>query len=235
MFKYDVSDAFIERSIDTLGVKQPKRWSIAFDLTDDSLNAAVRRRLRQAYEVYHAVPEFPLLPEPVDDVEAFLTQLEPWIVERADAVAPGGGANDPAEFDRRKEEWIAAHGSPRLRLGHERGYKVNKLYAQERARAEFPGAWVDTSGTAEFNERTDPSSDALELETEVDKRIERLKLPLSSVIVWLTEPPRDLADALDERVEPFEPQEALAIFEYLGRYDVYLPVDPEDRAPVEVD
>lgn len=145
------------------------------------------------------------------------------------------------QFESDMEVWIEEYGSGRLRLARERGYKVTSSYAKERAARELPEAWIDTADRATWRERVDPTFDALKDETLVEKWMEQRGLPYSVQIVWLVEPPSSMAEILDRGTddEPFgvefEQQEALLIAGYLDRYNAFLPIDRDERAPIPDD
>jgi hypothetical protein len=230
-FEYDVSEEFINAMIDRTGLEPPERWQLKIDLHEDVDDPDVRRRLRQVYEVYRNVPGYPVLPGPAQSVRDFLVFVEPW-ADRESGEADRRAAREAAEaFEGEMERWIRVHGSPTLSLGFLRGYKVNRSYAQERARLEFPGAWVDTASDVRALERTDPTAEALELESAIQAHIAEVDPGLECRIVWMTKPTREMADYLELDERYFEEQEAIAILNYLKRYRLYLPVDVEDRHP----
>ena len=136
-----------------------------------------------------------------------------------------GRGLDPDRFEKEMKDWIKDFGSVRLRRAAERGYKVNATYARERAALEFPDFWVHTRPEEIWSERTDPSEDALELEQAVLARPVSRADDLSARIVWLTGPPADLDENLEEAGEIFEPCEAILLRPYLGRYSLLRPLE----------
>jgi hypothetical protein len=126
-------------------------------------------------------------------------------------------------------DWVAKHGSRRLKLAIEGGYRTYTSYALERSQQELPGFWVDTAEDCEWGERVDPTEEALVLEDETRQRLQEIDPQLRARIVWLTETPRALDAKMEEHDFEFESQEAILIEEYLGRYLLVMPLDPELR------
>lgn len=121
-----------------------------------------------------------------------------------------------AAFHSAMEQWVAEHGSRRLKLAIGRGYRIAGAYARERAATEFPGFMVDVTDDAAWSNRANPSEEALDKESEALARVKALGIDLQVKIVWLTEPPKDFwADH-----SGFQPAEAIAVRRYLGRYDL---------------
>jgi hypothetical protein len=229
-FEYDVADSYVETRIDHEGIKHPKRWAIVINLAEDVSDPETRRRIRAAHELYMAVDGYPELERPTDSAAEFLTAIRPWMGRKRNEIAGADPEVLAAEFEGGMRDWIAQSGSPRLRLAHDRGYKVNRLYALERAAVEFPGFYVDTSEAAEWRERTDPTAEALDAEGKVVDHLARYgDSRLTCRIVWLTTPPRDLRDRLKGLPRPFRSQEALLVRRFLGRYDLLMPVDPAQQ------
>lgn len=230
-FRIVVSSEFVEEQIDADGVRPPADWDISFDLGE--IPPPLRRRLRLAHQRYIAVEPYPEFPSPIGDPEQFLEALEPWLdeveaeeakEERAQQEMERAAAAAQQRFKEDMESWAAENGSTRLRAALERGYRANTTYAVERGANEFPGFWVDTAGDCEWGERTDPSEEALRLEAEIEAHMTDRGLELPHRIVWLEESPRALDRVLEEEDESFEPEEAILVPDYLGRYSLVLPV-----------
>jgi hypothetical protein len=236
-FEVDVSDAYIEGYIETLGVEPPRRWSIEFDLQD--VSPPLRSALRDVHARYVSVDPYPQFPAPTDDPEEFLNLITPWLddVEQEEAAQEEERQAEERQAEERQKvflsamaDWARDQGSPRLRAAIDRGYKANTTYALERAAQEVPGFWVDTAGDAEWGERSDPSEEALDLEESVQHLLAAEGIREQAKIVWLTAPPRLLSRWLeDDQGEYFEPQEAILVTDYLDRYPIVLPVDPDLR------
>jgi len=88
------------------------------------------------------------------------------------------------ENARRADEaaaWIAEHGSERLKLAHQGGYKCTRLYLQERVALELGADWgVDTADRADWEEKVNPSLEALQMVRDLPEGYE-------GEVVWLTE------------------------------------------------
>lgn len=238
-FTYNVEEAWIEQTIDEEGHRPASKWEVTFDLSEVP-SPDLRRRIRLAHEYYSESPDFPTLPAPTEDPGEFAEGIEAWqgAVEQAAAEsAEESRAESEAEatanaaFEAERSVWVAEHGSQRLKLAVERGYKANRTYALERAAIEFPEFWVDTAEDLEWNERVDPSETALDLEIQTREVIEKLDLDsgTDARIVWLIEAPRAVDRALEEADEEFEPQEVIVVTQYLHRYALAMPVDPDHR------
>jgi hypothetical protein len=239
-FEFDVSDEYIERTIDEHGMRPSRRWAVTFDLAD--VPAAFRGRLRKAHALYMDVEPYPAISAPTEDPEEFLTAIEPWIKQASAEQKEEEARTEErdkekaianARFRMEMKEWVRVHGSPRLRAAVERNYKANTTYAMERAAAEMPGFWVDTAGDSEWGERSDPSEEALMLESKVQDRMAEHEVELDTRIVWLTETPRVMDRWLEEEDGAFEVQEAIVVSRYLGRYVLVMPIDSDLRRPQE--
>ncbi len=237
VFEVDVSDAYIEDYIETLGVEPPRRWSIEFDLQE--VPPALRSALRKAHARYLSVDPYPSILAPTDDPEEFLDLITPWlevveqeeVAEERERQALEQQAEEQQKiFLSAMADWAHDQGSPRLKAAIERGYKANTTYALERAAREVPGFWVDTAGDAEWGDRSDPSEEALDLEKAVQHLLAAQGIKKQAKIVWLVTPPRLLTRWLeDEQGEYFESQEAILVADYLDRYTIVLPIDPDLR------
>ncbi len=82
--------------------------------------------------------------------------------------------------------WIEEHGSERLKLGLQRGYKISGAYVRERAEAEFPGFTVDINAKAWWRERVSPTLEALQVETLALGYQQKISSTYKIRIVWLT-------------------------------------------------
>ncbi len=251
-FTYTVSDPWIEDRMDIDGVAMPKQWSIAFGL-GELPNPGERQRARKLWNLYQQFGGTAELDAPTDDPIEFLNSLDEWIAVEKERIEYEDHQRQQAEVERERfvqdfeeemKRWIQAHGSERMKAAQARGYKVTGSYARARACKEIPGAWVDTSGRAEYRERVDPSKEALELESAFETFMEVHDCSFRTRIVWLVEPPTDLAEAYEEidvdevlagEVDEweFQQQEALLISGYLGRYEAFLMIDQDLRAPIE--
>jgi hypothetical protein len=244
-YRYAVSDEWIDRRIDETGVEPPKTWRIEFQLKE-LRDADARRRARRLRDMWLSVPEDMVLAEPTDDPEEFLDLLEAWIAEKSANIASASTVQSKefrrrsklAAFDVEMDRWIDENGSDRLKIARSRNYKITSSYAKERAREELPECWVDTADRARSRERVDPSMRALRVETKFRDWIESKELDLDTRIVWLIKPPPSMAEFFEyededlfDSEEGFQQQEALLIPDYLGKYNAFLPVDVEQRAP----
>ncbi|HEX9966600.1 MAG TPA: hypothetical protein VGB06_01510 [Solirubrobacterales bacterium] len=244
-FTYNIDQAWINKMIDDEGVRPSSKWKVEFDLSEVA-SADLRRRLRLAWEHYGDSEDYPVLPSPTEDPVEFAEQYERWRtsteLEKAAEEKEAKKTTEiqkaeSAAFAEEMSSWVAEHGSKRLKVAVERNYKSNRTYARERAAAEFPEFWVDTAEHLEWEERVDPSEEALDLEVRVRESIKSLGLDskTDTRIVWLTEAPGAVDEILEEAGEVFEPQEAIVVSPYLHRYALAMPVDENHRVRVEAD
>lgn len=240
VFELTVSEEFVKDFIDKEGVEPARKWRLQFDLAEVG-TPDLRHRLRRAWERYLEVEPYPEFPRPESDPEKFLELIEPWlaVVEaeevKAEKAADEEGIEEQArmdEFVRGLKLWVPVHGSKRLQMAAERGYRANTSYALERVGKEMPGFWLDSAEDCEWGERADPSEEALNLEQEVQAHLGEVDPELEVRIVWLTETPRSLDRMMEENDLEFSPQEALIVSGYLGRYLIVMPVNAELRRPV---
>lgn len=240
-FQFTVSDEWIEEQLQETGVMMPQEWAVDFDLPD--LEPEVRASIIKAHRLYLQVPGFPELHAPVDDPSQFLGVIVDWLEaaarqtsyeESQSAALHAAETSRAAAFDEERDRWIGEVGSTRLRTAAERGYKVNRTYAIERAESEFPRFWVDTGNESDVRERTDPSEEALQLEDAVKAWIslDSKRGVLEPRIGWMVEAPRDLEAFAEENDWLIDQQEVIAIRGYLGRYSLILPVDQDLARPV---
>jgi hypothetical protein len=230
-------------SIDHAGLRPSEGWDIEFIL-DEVESPELRHRLRVANERYEEIKPYPMFPHPTDDPEEFLGLIEPWLdeVEAREAAETKASEEEKLREDEvlrrfRLEQrgWISEHGSERLRAALAGGYKVNTSYTLERAESELPGFWVDTAEDSEWEERADPSFEALAIESAARERLAAIDPDLEVRIVWLTETPRSLDQKLEQQGWEFEPQEAILVRPYLGRYVLVMPLDRDLHRDTEED
>lgn len=135
-------------------------------------------------------------------------------------------------YETERERWISEHGSNRLKLAAQRGYRHDGLYRDERLAAELPGFIGFIGQRSEAKEVINPSEEALKLETETQQRVSELGL---DVLVRLVFVKADVELAMDGKMADGEYVE---VSNYLGRHKVYRPVapviasfDPDDDIP----
>ncbi len=110
-----------------------------------------------------------------------------------------------------KAAWIEAHGSDHLKLAWQREYDCQRLYVTERAALEFPDFTVDVDDTANWDDRTCPSPEALAEEVALSESHPDTEI----CTVWLTCP----VGGMDEYDE-FPTREAIVVSGFLGEYDL---------------
>ena len=153
---------------------------------------------RKETSISHAeyyVKELPDVPERV----ALLERLETLRKDIAEKVQ---------KIVNERKEWILKYGSQYLKDCLEMDIKANKEYVFERAALEFPDFEVDYKDNAGWEEKVSPSQKA------IDELKDLWNKDIKSEIVWLTNP-------IDENDEyGFESCEAIAIRNFLGKYDL---------------
>jgi hypothetical protein len=115
-------------------------------------------------------------------------------------------AEAKARAEAERKQWIADHGSDRLKQCTARGYNCDRLYWIERAALDYPGYVLDYNDTAYWNERTCPSEQALNAENEAM----RLYPNATARIVWLTNLPSN-GPTPDDYTYSCEGHEALTL------------------------
>lgn len=241
-FRGTLSTEYVDEMIDQTGVRPPTEFEITFKL-DEIDSPDHRRRLRLARVRYEEVRPFPELTKPAEDPGEFLEAIEPWLdqieAEKAEQEAREGLEGEEADaaealFQAEKKDWVAEHGSERLRLATEGNYRTNTSYALERSKLEMPGFWLDSAKDCEWGERADPTEEALLLEKSAREQLEGTDPSLTVRIVWLIETPRALSHKMEEEGLEFEAQEALIVEQYLGRYLLVMPLEADlQRDPDE--
>jgi len=114
-----------------------------------------------------------------------------------------------AAHEREKAEWIARHGSERLRRQTAAGYDCQRRYVLERAAQEFPDYVLDFNDAASWRSRSCVSDEAFEEASRV-----------GGTVVWLTAPPSSALPQEEGDEEEFKQTEAVVVREYLGKYDL---------------
>jgi hypothetical protein len=116
-------------------------------------------------------------------------------------------------------DWADKFGSDQLKRGLATGHTCTRLYVLERAAKEYPDFVVDFNDTANWEERSTPSVEALDALDEV-----KAEHPKSNAkIVWLTArasnntPDDDDDDYYSDDDNEFSPREAIVIREFLAR------------------
>jgi hypothetical protein len=99
---------------------------------------------------------------------------------KAEAEAEAAALQEKREAE--KAAWIAEHGSERLKLAHAGGYNCHRLYLEERVTLELGEGWLVDLGKADWEERVNPSLEALKVATTLPKGYE-------GEVVWLTKEP----------------------------------------------
>lgn len=245
-FPYRLSTSGQDRYVATTGTEPPSRFIVRFDLSklppDLRARAASLRKELPSVSAEEpplyvlALTKTPVLDEATEDpatiVGAWETLLRRQEQEReAAAAAQRQREEQAAEESRRFREqmgwWIADNGSEPLRTAHQRGYNVVGQYLRERVAKEFPGFEIDSKNKAKWEERANPSPQALVLETETLDQAARSGSGQVR-IVWLTRglDGTDYKPLIRFRDAP-PPREAVVVVGFLGRYTLVREVAPE--------
>jgi hypothetical protein len=231
---FEVSNGLIRDELETTGRRIARRHTLSFTL--EELPPDSRSRALDVSAAHRTFGEGTLprvatldLDDALANVDRVLTAWETLTAElttsRAKATARENDQRKAAlAFRADMEVWVAQYGSERLRVATARGYKMNGTYLRERAAVELPGFLVDAAGDARWEERTNPSAQALHLETEAIAMARRSTPAGEQVlveIVWLTKPPADHVPTGPE----FVSVEAVSIRGWLGRYDLFCVVE----------
>lgn len=141
-------------------------------------------------------------------------------------------------FELEMLHWVGAHGSARLKLGIDDGYRMMPVYLKERIAVEAPGFYAHLPKDGEpkrWQLRTGPSEEALLLRRAVQDRLKASKSYMGTPDVeigWMKDPPDAMAD-LNARIgydgagDPFardEPFEVIVVPNWLDRYVLFAAV-----------
>lgn len=145
-------------------------------------------------------------------------------------------------FHKEMLRWAEEHGSTRLRVGIEDGYRMIGVYLQERIEREVGEgfyAWRPESGQpCKWGPRNGPTEEALLLRREVQARVAQVtdeSAPIPEVeIVWLTEAPEQMCSD-DDREWDDCPCEAIIIPGWLGRYTLLGVVVTDENPATNID
>lgn len=246
-FPYRLSTAGQDRYVATTGTKPPTRFVVRLDLTKlppelRARAAGLRIHLPSIssqeppplYEL--ALTTTPVLDEATEDPASVIAAWEALLLrqeqERQSAAAAQrqreeAAAKESKRFREQMGWWIADKGSEALRVSHQRGYNVGGLYLRERVAKEFPGFEIDSKNKAKWEERANPSPQALTLETETLDHAARSGSGQVR-IVWLTRgiDGTDYKPLIRFRDAP-HPREAVVVVGFLGRYTLVREVAPE--------
>lgn len=152
-----------------------------------------------------------------------------------------------AGFELEMLRWVAAHGSERLKLGVDDGYRMMPVYLNERIAREAPGFYAHLPKAGEpklWQPRTGPSEEALLLRRAVQRRMSSNQLhgeqPPKVEIGWMKAPPDAMYDlqrrtGWDDDGDPFlydDPFEVIVVPDWLGRYALLAAVwTPDEEQP----
>lgn len=151
-----------------------------------------------------------------------------------------------AGFELEMLRWIADHGSERLKLGVNDGYRMMPVYLNERIAKEAPGFFAHLPKDGEpklWQPRTGPSEEALRLRRAVQERMNKGHFhsgpPPKVEIGWMKSPPDALFDTQTRTGwDDFEPSlredpfEIIVIPDWLGRYALIAAVwTPAEEQP----
>lgn len=243
---YRLSSKGKERFVATTGTEPPSRFIVRLELTnlpsDLRARAAALRTHLPAVSPNDPLYTLPLTPMPVLDgateepavlIAAWEALLRKQEQDRQAAAAAqrereARAAEESRLFKAQMATWIADNGSEALRTAHMRGYNVVGLYLRERVTEEFPGFEMDSKAKAKWEERANPSPQALALETETIERAARSGSG-NVRIVWLTRGAdgTDYKPLVRFRGGGPQPREAVIVQSFLGRYTLVREVSPE--------
>lgn len=153
-----------------------------------------------------------------------------------------------AGFDMEMLRWSREHGSPRLRLGLDDGYRMMPVYLDERIAREAPGfyAHLPKDGAQKvWQPRTGPSEEALRLRRAVQDKLGENQFydgpPPKAEIGWVKNPPPAMYNAIERQVQVAydiwedreDPFEVIVVPDWLGRYVLIAAVftEAEDQPP----
>lgn len=133
------------------------------------------------------------------------------------------------DFTNEMARWAEEHGSERLRLGLEDGYRMIGVYLAERLAVEAPGffAWLP-DGSVRWHDRSGPTESALMLRRAVQSRLCDAGSEAQAQIVWVKDAPDGMWGEEDWGNETFE---GVVVPGWLNRYTLIGAVTT-DEVPV---
>jgi hypothetical protein len=166
----------------------------------------------------------------VDDYEEFARR---W--SRVALAARRNRERRKGDFDRQMREWAEKHGSERLNLGIEDGFRMTAIYLEERIAAEFPGffAWSERNQKKRWKSRVGPTETALRGRREIQQKLDSDGTGLTAEIVWITDPPEAMRAEWWSQYDDDDtgPAEAIIVDGWLDRY-VLIGLVSSDDAPL---
>lgn len=171
--------------------------------------------------------------ELVDTYEQFVSR---W--SRVALAARDNRQRHKGQFDLEMRDWAEEHGSDRLRLGIEDGFRMTAVYLEERLAAEFPGffAWSERKQKKRWKARVGPTEIALRGRREVQEKLDAAGSDLEAEIVWMVDPPEEMraswwgSQEYDDD-DDCGPAEAIIVDGWLDRYVLIGPVS-SNEAPL---
>lgn len=152
-----------------------------------------------------------------------------------------------AGFELEMLRWIADHGTERLKLGVNDGYRMMPVYLNERIEREAPGFFAHLPKDGEpklWQPRTGPSEEALRLRRAVQEQMNKRHFhsgpPPKVEIGWMKSPPdalfdtetRTIYDRYGDAQLHEDPFEVIVIPDWLGRYALIAAVwTPAEEQP----
>lgn len=193
----------------------------------------------------YVLGEYPTLPAKTFNISDLVEAYETWAQEWASVAHDHHWALQRAQlsFDEEMKQWAEAMGSDRLKMGLADGFRMTRVYLEERIAHEAPGFYAlfqEEGKGSIWNARNGPTEDALRMRRWVQDRLDShggfVRHPPKATIGWIkTEDlPSEMIDwsELDERYcDPIESFEAIVVPNWLGRYTLIGPIG-SPRHPV---
>jgi len=142
------------------------------------------------------------------------------------------------DFEDDMRAWADDHGSDQLRMGLQDGFRMIKVYLEERIAREVPGGYALAADRVTWSARVAPTELALHLRRAVQANLDAnsRKGPVAKATIgWLREAPDEITREYDDDGDYIGPRlhgyseeahqfEAVIVPEWLGRYVLVGPV-----------
>jgi hypothetical protein len=146
------------------------------------------------------------------DIVTYAIQIESDLVSEEVQHQQDAAAAETA-YAKAAREWIAEHGSGRLKQAAARGYRHDGIYRDERLAQELPDfeGWLGRN--PQVREVVNPSEESLRIEVDTLKRLKGLSMDLPVRIVWV----------VTDSSTYHGTGEYVRVENYLGKHTVYRP------------
>lgn len=229
------SDGRVSQTVSIDGRSEPELFQRARGAQQRRAMAAGLADAEDSELAFQILGMWPELPKEGPDQEAVVAVFEEHCRRAADLMLARywHRQQQKAGFALEMLRWIAEHGSERLKLGVDDGYRMMPVYLSERIALEAPRFFAHLPKDGEpklWQPRTGPSEEALRLRRAVQERMNVGQFPGRPTpkveIGWVKSPPEALYDREARRIyDPYDEDrlrddafEVIVVPDWLGRY-----------------